>query len=221
MFARCARAVGAIIAVAALAGCAADPPSGVVGLTVAGCSTGAAHGSGIVVGPGVVLTAAHVVKGAEKIDVTNGVRSTTASVIAFDPEMDLAYIGLDADLGPPSSLADRDVDRGEKGVAYVFRDGRVETLPITVRRPVRIKTEDIYIEDDTNRPGFELDGDIKAGDSGGPVMVDGHVIGVLWARSSKYDHRAYAIDPVGGGGRVREQLRTGTIDGSIDLSRCT
>ena len=219
--ARCARATGAIVVVAAAAGCAADPPSGVVGLTVTGCATGAAHGSGIVVAPGLVLTAAHVVKGAHEIAVTNGARSATASVVAFDPDMDLAYVRVDGDLGAVSSLAARDVDRGERGVAYVFRDGHATTLPVTVRRPVRIETEDIYIESETSRPGFELDADIQSGDSGGPVMVDGEVIGVLWARSSKFDRRAYAIDPVAAGGRVREQLRTGVIDATIDLGRCT
>jgi S1-C subfamily serine protease len=210
-----------IVVVATAAGCAPDPPSGVVGLTVTGCSTGAAHGSGIVVAPGLVLTAAHVVKGADAIDVTNGARATTATVVAFDPDMDLAYVQLETAIGGASSLDGGGVDRGEHGVAYVFRDGRVMTLPVVVRRPVRIKTEDIYIEGETDRPGFELDADIQSGDSGGPVLVDGDVIGVLWARSSKYDHRAYAINPVAAGARVREQLRTGAIDDSIDLARCT
>jgi S1-C subfamily serine protease len=219
--ARCARAIGVTLVVTTAVGCAADPPSGIVGLSVTGCSTGAAHGSGIVVAPGLVLTAAHVVKGADAIDVTNGVHATTGSVVAFDPDMDLAYVRVDADLGAPSSLADGGVDRGEQGVAYVFRDGRVVTLPVTVRRSVHIRTEDIYIDSDTNRPGFELDADIESGDSGGAVMVDGQVVGVLWASSSKYDQRAYAIDPVAAGGRAREQLRTGVIDNSIDLDRCT
>jgi hypothetical protein len=86
---------------------------------------------------------------------------------------------------------------------------------------VHIETEDIYIEGETNRPGIELDADIESGDSGGPVMVDGEVVGVLWARSSKYEHRAYAIDPVAAGGLVRKQLKAGVIDDSIDLARCT
>jgi S1-C subfamily serine protease len=220
--ARCARAIGTIVVIATAAGCAADPPAGVVGLTVTGCSTGEAHGSGIVMAPGLVLTAAHVVKGADEINVTDGDHSTTASVVAFDPDMDLAYVRLDDGLpGSTIELADSVVERGERGVAYVFRDGHVVALPVVVRRPVQIKTEDIYIEGDTNRPGFELDADIEAGDSGGPVLVDGKVVGVLWARSSKYEHRAYAIDPVAAGGLVREQLSAGAIDNSIDLARCT
>ena len=146
IIARRARAIGTIVAVAVAAGCAPDPPSSVVGLAVSGCSTGEAHGSGIVVAPGLVLTAAHVVKGAKQIDVTNGARATTASIVAFDPDMDLAYVRLDENLDAPSvEVGDSTVDRGERGLAYVFRDGRVVTLPVVVRRPVHIKTEDIYI----------------------------------------------------------------------------
>ena len=219
--ARTAPVVAVLGALAITGGCAGDPPSGVVGLTVTGCSTGQAHGSGIVVAPGLVLTAAHVVKGAKAIDVTNGARGTSASIVAFDPDMDLAYVRLDDDLGRVSEVSDGTVARGEHGVAYVFRDGHPTTIPVTVRRPINIRTEDVYIEGETNRPGFELDADIQSGDSGGPVVVDGEIIGVLWARSSKYDGRAYAIDPVLAGARVRQQLRTGVIDSSIDLARCT
>ena len=213
----------AAFCVLALAGCAADPPSAVVGLAVTGCPPGTAHGSGIFVEPGLVLTSAHVVKGADEITVTNGDHSATATVVAFDPEMDLAYLAV-APFAAPVELAgraDRDAVRGAAGTAYVFRDGEVVALPVVVRRPIRIHTEDIYIEGDTYRAGLELDAEIRSGDSGGPVLVDGEVVGVVWARSSKFDRRAYAIDPVGSGELVRRQLAAGVIDDSIDLARCT
>jgi S1-C subfamily serine protease len=218
--ARRARVAAVALAIVVVGGCAGDPPSGVVGLTVTGCSTGQAHGSGIVVAPDLVLTAAHVVKGAKTIDVTNGVHEAAGSIVAFDPDMDLAYVHLDTSLGEPSAISDGTVARGKHGVAYVFRDGQPTTFSITVRRPVNIQTEDIYIKGETNRPGYELDADIQSGDSGGPVVVDGEVVGVLWARSSKHENRAYAIDPVLAGDRVRSQLSSGTIDSTIDPARC-
>jgi S1-C subfamily serine protease len=215
-----ARVAAAALAVLALAGCAADPPSAVVGLAVTGCPPGTAHGSGIFVEPGLVLTSAHVVKGADEIAVTNGEHSATATIIAFDPEMDLAYLAVDP-FAAPVDVADGDVERGATGTAYVFRDGAVVALPVVVRRPIQIHTEDIYIEGDTYRSGLELDADIRGGDSGGPVLVDGEVVGVVWARSSKFDRRAYAIDPVGSGELLRRQLASGEIGDSIDLARCT
>lgn len=201
-------------------GCAPDPPAAVVGIAVTGCPPGTAHGSGIVVEPGLVLTSAHVVKGADEIVVTTGEHEASAEIVAFDPEMDLAWLAVDVPVAPVS-LAEGRVERATHGTAYVYRDGHVVELPVVVRRPIRIHTEDIYIEGDTYRRGYELDADIRAGDSGGPVLVDGEVVGVVWARSSKFDSRAYAIDPVASGSLVREQLRTGRIGDDIDLARCT
>jgi S1-C subfamily serine protease len=201
-------------------GCADDPPSAVVGLSVAGCPPGEAHGTGTIVAPGLVLTSAHVVKGADEIRVTNGDWSTTGTIAAFDPNMDLAYVRLDSGTARPLRVDGSHVERGDAGAAYVFRGGEVQVIPVRVRRPVQINTEDIYIKDDTNRPGYELDADIQAGDSGGPVIIDGVVVGVLWARSSKFESRAYAIDPVLAGDLIRSQLESGQIAPDIDLSRC-
>lgn len=211
----------ACVSAATLVGCGADPPSGVVGLAVTGCPPDTAHGTGVVVAPGLVLTSAHVLKGADEIMVSNGRRSTLGEIVAFDPEMDLAYVRIEPDFAAPLTLADDLVERGVRGHAYVFRDGAAQVIPVRVRRPVEIHTEDIYIDGDTYRAGYELEADIEAGDSGGPVMVAGEVVGVLWARSRKFDSRAYAIDPVRAGATVRAQLRDHAIDGTIDLERCT
>jgi S1-C subfamily serine protease len=216
-----------VIGVATLAwlatGCADDPPASIVGLTVTGCSTGEANGAGIVVEPGLILTAAHVVKGADEIVVTDGDTSSSATIAAFDPEMDLAYLRVDANFGAPMPLASsspRHALDGASGSAYVFRDGEPFVIPIRVERAITIHTENIYIEGDTYRPGFLLEAAIKAGDSGGPVIVNGDVIGVIWARSSKHDERAYAVDPVAAGDTGAAQLQTGIIDPEIDITRC-
>jgi S1-C subfamily serine protease len=205
--------------------CGADLPDGVVGLTHTGCPPEESHGSGIEIEPGLVLTAAHVLKGADEIDVTNGRRTTTATIVAFDPTMDLALVRLPNQLGAATPLAaledlgEADVE-GRTGVAYVVRDGRVVTIPVTVRRKINLRTEDIYIDGEYDRPAWELDADTRAGDSGGAVVIDGHVIGVLSLRSNRYESRAYAVDPVRGGATIREQLATGDLS-EVDLTRCT
>ncbi len=89
-----------------------------------------------------------------------------------------------------------------------------------IRRRVNIRTEDIYIEGETLRPGFELDAGIESGDSGGAVMVDGKVVGVIWARSNKYDERAYAIDAVRAADLIDEQRATGRLGPDVDITRC-
>jgi S1-C subfamily serine protease len=208
-----------------LPACGADLPDGVVGLTHTGCPPEESHGSGIEIEPGLVLTAAHVLKGADEIDVTNGRRTTTATIVAFDPAMDLALVRLPNQLGASTPLAaledigEADVE-GRTGVAYVVRDGRIVTIPVTVRRKINLRTEDIYIDGEYDRPAWELDADTRAGDSGGAVVIDGHVIGVLSLRSNRYESRAYAIDPVRGGATIRQQLATSDLS-QVDLQRCT
>lgn len=214
-----------LAAVLALPACGADVPDGVVGLTHTGCPPEESHGSGIEIEPGLVLTAAHVLKGADEIAITNGRRTTTATIVAFDPTMDLALIRIADPLGAPTPLArlddiaEADVE-GRTGVAYVVRDGAVRTIPVTVRRMINLRTEDIYIDGEYDRPAWELDAATQAGDSGGAVVIDGRVIGVLSLRSNRFESRAYAIDPIRGGATIREQFATGDLS-EVDLQRCT
>ena len=206
--------------------CGADPPDAVVGIVVAGCPPDTAHGTGVVIEPGLVLASAHVVKGAEQITLETAAGPTTGVIVAFDPEMDLALIRLPSatPATPPQMQlavgARQQVERGQAGHAYVFRDGSVRVIDVRVLRPITIRTEDIYIDGETMRPGFELDAAIEAGDSGGPVVIGGEVVGVVWARSNQSARRAYAVDPVAAGALIRQQLAGGSIDSSIDLTRC-
>ena len=74
--------------------CAPDPPSAVVGIVVDPCGPGQEGGSGMIVAPGVALTAAHVVAGADEIIVQHGGREAVATVSGFDPEMVTKGFGL-------------------------------------------------------------------------------------------------------------------------------
>ncbi len=196
-----------------------------MGLTHTGCPPDTSHGSGILVESGIVLTAAHVLKGADEIVVTDGADTTTGTIIAFDPEMDLALVQLAEPIGrvvpiaEPTEIDEPEIE-GATGVAYVMRDGEVRELPVTVRRKINLRTEDIYVDGEYERPAWELDADTDAGDSGGAVVVNDRVIGVLSLRSNRYESRAYAIDPVRGGATIRDQRATGDL-GAVDLPRCT
>lgn len=230
MSGRAVRSLGISLAIGSLllatTGCAPDPPTAAVGIRAAGCRNRLGTGSGVfvhVVGRSepLVLTSAHVVKGATEIAVTRGGVTGAGRIVAFDPEMDLAYLAV-AGLatGTPATVDSGHVAAGDLGRTYLFRDGHVTALPVSIVRRVNIRTEDIYIQGETLRPGYELQVDIDAGDSGGAVVVDGTVVGIVWARSRLDEDRAYAIDPVRGGELVRAQLRTGIIGDDIDLTRC-
>jgi S1-C subfamily serine protease len=198
--------------------CAPDPPSAIVGVVVDGCPPGLDSGSGALVDHGLVLTSAHTLRGAESIVVTRDDTEAPATIVGFDPELDLAYLAVDID-GEPLDVDSSGVEPGERGRAWVVRDGEAVPVDVVVDRRIRLETEDIYVEGDTVRPGLELTADIEPGDSGGVVLVDGDVVGVVWARSRHQPGRAYAIDPDRGGERIDEQRRSGDL-GDVDLARC-
>lgn len=216
------RRTGAALAALAIAasGCAPDPPDAVVGIVVDSCDPGQEVGSGIVTRPGLVLTSAHVVAGARGLAVDHDGTRYPGEIVAFDPEMDLAYVSFPGPDRPGVQLRSTPAAAGDQGTAYVVRSGEVEALPVTVRRRVRIRTEDIYIEGETLRPGLDLIADIQPGDSGGAIVIDGEIVGVLWARSREGASRAYAIDPDRAGDRIRRQLDDGRLGDDVDIARC-
>lgn len=218
---------GAVLGVTGLSvGCAPDPPHAIVGLQVNACDPGLEAGSGALIAPGVVLTAAHVVAGAESITIEQpGGATGVGEIVGFDPINDLAYVAVDGFVASTLSEASQRAASGDTGTAYVVRDGKVIALPIEIVRPVNIRTEDIYVDEMTSRPGYELRAEIERGDSGAAVVIDGHVVGIIWARSNLAAQRAYAIDVISGSAAIRRQLDTGVIredtaGNPIDLARC-
>jgi S1-C subfamily serine protease len=217
--------LGALVALTV--GCAADPPRAVVGVVAEGCAPTPALGSGSVVGDGLVLTSAHVVAGATDLAVEHGDVRVPARVVGFDPDTDLAYLEIDAwsrasaAASPPAlPLADERAGAGDDATAWVVRGGEPLAVPVTVERAVTIRSEDVYVEGESDRPGLELDGEIRPGDSGAAVIVDGEIVGVVWARSRGRTDRSYAIDAVTGRDRIDRQLADGDLGADIDLSRC-
>jgi S1-C subfamily serine protease len=204
----------------ATTGCAPDPPSAAVGIVVAGCDPGEGTGSGAVVAPGLVLTAAHVVAGADEIRVIRGERSVGAEIVGFDPDMDLAYLAVEGLAAAPLPVTSAGVEPGDHGVVYVARGDDIVAVAATVRRRVQISTEDIYLRGNTVRPGYELEADIQPGDSGAALVIGGDVVGVVWARSRADADRSYAIDPERGGALIRRQLDAGRLGAGIDPMRC-
>ncbi len=214
------RTLATMVALVALTGCAPDPPSGVIGLVIDSCDPGQDRGSGILIAPDLALTSAHVLAGARSIEIHHAGRSIEGHIVAFDPEMDLAYVAFDAVPDQPLTVESEHAQANDLATAYVVRRGDVVELPVRIVRRVRLRTEDIYVQGETLRPGFELEASIEPGDSGGAVVVDGRVVGVLWARSNQSSTRAYAIDAGRGSGLIDEQRATGVIGPGIDVTRC-
>ena len=204
----CRRWVWLVIVVPSLIACTDDrdpslfspvrgpvsPIEAAVQVRVAGCRSIEHLGQGSMVGPRLVLTSAHVVAGGTAIDLTTADGSAASgTVVHLDPDLDLALLETDRELGRP--LAIGRADPGDVGTVVVRRDDRLQPMEVGVVRPVTIRTEDIYIQGHVLRPGYELEATIEPGDSGGAVVVDGRAVAVVWSRSRQNDNRAWAIDP--------------------------
>ncbi|HSD48934.1 MAG TPA: MarP family serine protease [Actinomycetota bacterium] len=159
------------------------------------------EGSGFIVDDGYVVTNAHVVAGmrAPEVSDADGAGSP-ATTVFFDPELDLAVLRVDAPpgdapLGPALPLAPSDVERGSVGAVLGYPGGGGLTgIGAAVRQPIAALGHDIYGRVDVQRDVYELQVEVRPGNSGGPfVVVDGTVAGLVFAASSVDPEIGYAI----------------------------
>ena len=144
---------------------------------------GTATGSGFVIDEdGHIVTNAHVVDGAESVEVTLGEdgESFDADVVGTDPSTDIAVLDVDApgDQLHPLSLGDSaDVQVGDPVVAIgnPFGLDRTVTAGIVSALQREIRSPNGF----TIRDAIQTDAPINPGNSGGPLLdAAGRVIGV-------------------------------------------
>jgi S1-C subfamily serine protease len=154
------------------------------------------EGSGVVLGPGVVITNAHVIAGADSVRVrrTDGA-VLDAVTVAFDPDRDLARLevaGMDRD---PLRLAPIEPD--DQGVVIGYPGGQdvARVAPVRIEQRRTATGRDIYGQGATQREVLFLAAELQQGDSGSPVVdVEGRVTGIVFAISPDVRTTAYALD---------------------------
>lgn len=150
--------------------------------------TGHATGSGFVLSPdGYVMTCAHVVEGATKIEVVVAGQTYPAQVVVFDKTLDLAVARMVAANLPVLPLADSDkVEMAQevRTVGFPLSTVLGDSVKVT-RGAIAGRVE--------GRKVFQIDGSINPGNSGGPVVNEmGQVVGVASSKLASED-----IDGVG------------------------
>jgi S1-C subfamily serine protease len=153
------------------------------------------EGSGWVAAPHLVVTNAHVVAGERETEVvTNDGLRHPATVVAFDPNRDLAVLRV-PDLGAPT-LPIAAGTEGESGVVY-GHPGGVEQLrlaPARIGKEITALGSDIYRTSQSRRRVYILAARLRPGDSGGPLVNrKGQVIGVAFAIDPAKKTVAYAL----------------------------
>ncbi len=157
------------------------------------------EGSGFVGAPHYVVTNAHVVAGAHDIVVTSPDHGTeNATVVLFDPKIDLAVLRVAVTPGPVLRLDPGEVGRGQKGAVLGYPGGGPLAFgPAAVRRQLDAVGRDIYGNALVTRTVYELQAVVRPGNSGGPlVSLTGEVIGVVFAASTTDPNVGYALTSV-------------------------
>lgn len=181
-----------------------------------------AIGSGFVVEEsGYIVTNAHVVSGAQRVQVVlpnAGVESSLeaalstrtrvvpAQIVGVSRELDLALIKVDAGKLPALTLADyRKLGQGEMVFAFGSPEGLRNSVTMGVVSAVARQTDP-----DSSMVYIQTDAAINPGNSGGPLVnVDGEVVGVntfILSQSGGNEGLGFAI-PSGVVGVAYHQLR--------------
>ena len=186
---------GAVVAACSGSGVSAGPKASALELFASGCASALVprHGSAVALGGQLVATAAHVVAGASEVRLVEpGGRAHAAAIAAIDTQRDIAVLratDLDRPPLPMHALA-----AGNRGAFFGFGGENPTVVTFTVVRAVPIISEDIYVQGEHSRPGYELGARVVAGDSGaGLIGTDGALGGIVWATNRTNDDRAWGI----------------------------
>lgn len=176
-------------------------------------------GSGFVYGRSLVMTNAHVVAGVDEVQVEGSAgTSLTATVVAFDPRLDIAVLrvpGLDLPALPMSTSSPRTGD--EAAVLGYPGGGELTGTPARIRAVLQARGDDIYGRAGVDRQVVSFRGRVKPGNSGGPLLtLRGAVYGMVFGSPVAERGTGYAIsaEQLLGVGRRGERASTAVDTGS-------
>jgi S1-C subfamily serine protease len=202
-------------------GIAADPDveaagGSVVRVLSTACGLGI-EGSGWAVRPNLIVTNAHVVAGADDTTVTtqDGVE-LDATAVYYEPEDDLALLRVEAKL-PTLKVAEGNSDGDEAAVLGYPENGPYTVTPARVGETRATVSEDSYGRGPVERTITALGGDVRSGNSGGPLLnAKGEAVGVVFAATTSGPKGGFAVPA----GEVLEAIHHVAGD-AVSTGACT
>ena len=140
------------------------------------------EGSGFVLSPDRVMTNAHVVAGANSVTVEASGNPYDATVVSYDPTVDIAILSV-PNLPPgPLAFANTPVTSGTQAVVMGYPGGGgFMATPARIRELIELSGPDIYRSATVNREVYTVRASVEQGNSGGPLIdLNGQVLGVVF-----------------------------------------
>jgi S1-C subfamily serine protease len=207
----------------------AGPKQGVVVVNTRIAYGGVGAGTGIVLtSSGQVLTNNHIIRGAAAIRVTvpSSGRTYDADVVGYSVAKDIALLQLENATGLQTVTTGNSasVQVGD-GVTAVGNAGGTGVLTTKHGKVTGLRTS-LTVDDDTLGPTrmtglIETNTRLQPGDSGGPLISGGKVVGIDAATSRSFNYRgvqgrSYSI-PIGVARQVLRQIATGTTTAVVHV----
>ena len=175
------------------------------------------EGSGWSVAPGLIVTNAHVIAGADDTTVTtqDGVE-LDAEPVYYSPANDLALLRVGAEI-PVLEISHRSEEGRRAAVLGYPENGPYALTPARVGETRETISEDSYGRGPVERDIIALGGRVRSGNSGGPVVdARGEVIGTVFAATTSGLPGGFAI-PAGLAGNALEMANESTDTGPCTL----
>src|SRR3954449_3903693 len=165
-------------------------------------------GSGFVFADQRVLTNAHVLAGVGQPTVTAEGRAYDAVPVYVDEETDIAVLAVPGLPQVPLDFTPAPVDTGADAIVMGYPGGGgLYVGPARVRDRGEISGPDFRATQTVQRDVYALFGQVRAGNSGGPLLgTDGSVLGVVFASAIDDPDTGYALTAA----QVSEAVTTGT-----------
>lgn len=153
------------------------------------------EGSGFVVAPERIMTNAHVVAGTNSLTVDTAHGSLNATVVLFDPSVDIAILAVPGLNEPVVPLAQSAATSGESAIVLGYPGGgRYTASAARVRETLDLKGPNIYRDANVEREVYTIRGQVLAGNSGGPLVdTSGNLLGVVFGAAVTDSDTGYVL----------------------------
>lgn len=182
------------------------------------CSRGI-NGSGFVYSDQRVMTNAHVLAGVDDPSVLAEGERYDATIVYLDEQVDIAVLAVPGLPQVPLTFALTERDSGADAIIMGYPGGGdLQVGPARIRDLSEIRGPTFRADASVSREVYSLFGQVRAGNSGGPLLdTDGSVLGVVFASAIDDPSTGYALsaDQV-----ATAATRGASSTGEVDSGAC-